>query len=120
MVQTIATNQKNDIFIAPNGNLAIAKGIAGVEDGCQTASQAQLGEMVLAITSGVPNFQTVWIGSPTVKIWESYLQNTILAVKGVLSVVSITVTIGSNKLIYIAKISSIYGLLELSGQIPTG
>lgn len=120
MTQTFAINSNNDIYLGADGNLAIVNGQIGVEQACQTASQAQLGEMVLAITSGIPNFQTVWNGSPNLSIFENYLRDTLLTVPGVLSVVSLTTSVVDKALKYVAKISSIYGLLEINGAIPTG
>lgn len=118
MPQTFATNARNDIYLDANGNLAIAAGIIGCEQACQTASQAQLGEMVLAITSGVPNFQTVWNGSPNLSIFQAYLRNTLLSVKSVLSVISLSASVRDGTLFYTAQISSTFGLLELNGKVP--
>ena len=119
MTQTFAINNKNDIYLGPDGNLAIARNIVGVEQACQTATQAQLGEMILATLSGMPTFQTVWNGSPNLSIFQSYLRTAIITVPGVLAVVSLSTSVRSNKLFYSATISSIYGIFELNGQIPS-
>ena len=120
MTQTFAINAKNDLYIGANGNLAIVTGQTGVEQACQTASQAQLGEMILAINSGVPNFQSVWNGSPNLSIFRAFLRNTLLAVPGVLAVVSLNTSVVDHALHYQATISSTFGLIELNGKIPAG
>lgn len=120
MTQTFAINENNDLFLGPDGNLAIVNGVVGVEQACQTASQAQLGEMVLATTSGIPNFQSVWNGSPNLAIFEAFLRNTLLAVPGVLVVVTLSTNVSDHVLKYTAQISSQFGLLEVNGAIPAG
>lgn len=117
MVQTLATNSDNDIFIGSDGNIAIASGLQGVLDACSTASYAQLGEMVLATTSGIPNFQTIWIGTPNYPLWNLYLRNTLEGVLGVTSVESIQVTKSGNTLKYTTTINTIYGTTTLSGSL---
>jgi hypothetical protein len=119
MTQTLAINSNNDIYLGSNGNLVVATGQTGVEQACQTATQAQLGEMILATTSGIPNFQAVWSGTPNLAIWESYLRAAILNVPGVLAVVSLSSSVAKNTLSYTATISSQYGIFELNGITPT-
>lgn len=115
MTMTFATNASNDIFLGSDGNLAIVRGLPAVEAGCQTASQAQLGEMILAITSGIPNFGTVWVGSPNLSIFEAYLRKTLLGVDGVIEVTTLTTRAVNGQLQYTATIRSKYGPLEVNG-----
>jgi hypothetical protein len=115
MVQTFATNSSgNDLYIGLDGNLAVLSGLAAVEAACATASKAQLGEMVLAMKSGIPNFQTVWVGVPNIRLWESYLRATLQNVEGVNQVTSITAKAQSGSLSYDATISTPYGPGEVS------
>lgn len=114
MPKTFATNENNDIFIAPNGNLSILTGLAAVGGACLTASKAQLGEMVLSINNGIPNFQTIWKGSPNIALWESYLRRTLLSVEDVIEVVQLTTVAQNNQLQYTAKISSTFGPLTVN------
>ncbi len=90
-------------------------GIDAVVGACETISQAQLGEMVLTTTQGIPNFQTVWIGVPNLKIWQSYLQNTLQNVAGVNKVTNFTFSAQNNILSYIADIETIFGTTTISG-----
>lgn len=109
MVQTFATNSNNDIFLAPNGNLSVITGLAAIIAACETASKAQLGEMVLATQNGVPNFQTIWIGQPNYAIFSSYLRNTLENVEGVLQVTDIQMSSKNNILSYTATIQTAFG-----------
>ncbi|OYW80363.1 MAG: hypothetical protein B7Z19_03115 [Polynucleobacter sp. 32-46-5] len=115
MTQTFATNANNDIYIGGDGNLAIASGIQGVLQACATASKAQLGEMVLAVKSGIPNFQTVWVGAPNYAVFTAYLRNTLLAVDGVTDVQSLTLNAVNGVLKYTAVIVTKYGTAATSG-----
>lgn len=117
MVQTLATNQNNDIYIQPNGNLSLVSGQTAVEFGCASAAKAQLGEMIYNTTQGIPNFQAVWIGSPNLAIFEAYLRNTLLNVEGVTAIESLTVAYANNVLSYIAEIQTQYspGSVTING-----
>lgn len=115
MVQTLDTNENNDIYIGSDGNLAVARGIQGVLKACETASKAQLGEMVLTNTLGIPNFQTIWVGVPNYPLWESYLRATLLQVAGVLDVESIDISNKNNTLSYAAVIVTEFGTGVING-----
>lgn len=120
MTKTFNTNNNNDIFIGSDGNLSIVTGLQAVLKGCESTSYAQLGEMVLAKNLGIPNFQAIWIGVPNYPIFELYLRNALLAVDGVSSVKSITISIKNNTLSYTATIVTIYGIGTVSGSITQG
>lgn len=108
MVQTLATNAQNDIYIQSNGTISLVSGETAVEFGCASAARAQLGEMIYNTTQGIPNFQAVWIGSPNLATFEAYLRNTLLNVAGVTSIASLTVTYANNVLSYVADIQTQY------------
>lgn len=114
MTQTFTTDSNNDIFIGSNGNLSISSGIEGVLQACQTAAKAQLGEMILAIQSGVPNFQTIWESTRNVAQFEAYLLRTLLSVDGVRGVKELTTAVNNGILSYSAVIVTIYGTGELN------
>lgn len=115
MTQTFASNKNNDLYLGHDGNIVILSGQQAVMAACQTAAQAQLGEMVLAKNAGIPNFQVVWNGSRNLAIFESYLRSTLLAVDGVLSVVSVSLKLTNDVLSYAATIKTIYGELQING-----
>lgn len=115
MVTTFGTNSNNDLYLGINGNLVVLKDLLAIESACETATKAQLGEMVLAVKQGIPNFQTVWVGAPNFPLWQSYLRNTLLGVAGVQNVQSINVSTIKNTLKYTAKIITQFGIGELNG-----
>lgn len=115
MVTTFGTDTNNDLYLGNDGNIAVLSGINAVLAACETATKAQLGEMVLAVTQGIPNFQTVWVGTPNYALYQSYLRNTLLGVPGVLNVKSIDLTIEGNTLKYTATIQTQFGTAVLNG-----
>ncbi len=109
MVQTFNTSASdNDIFIGPDGNLSILSGIGAVEAACATATKAQLGEMVFATNTGIPNFQTLWIGTPEYGLWKSAILKTLQNVPGVTAVTSLNLAANGGTISYIAQITTIF------------
>lgn len=115
MPLTLAVNENNDIYLDANGNLALATGIDAVLILCARAAKAQLGEMVLNTDQGMPNFQTIWNGSPNVAQFEAALRRTLLQVVDVLGVTGIDVALTNNVLRYTATIITAYGEGVING-----
>ena len=114
MVQTFGTNGNNDIYIGREGNLVVLSGVEAVAAACRNVSLAQLGEEVLTVKNGIPNFETVWVGSPNYLLFQNYLRQNLLAVPGVLEVESLTISTENNVLSYTATLKTIYGTTELT------
>lgn len=115
MTQTLGTDSNNDLYLGEGKNIAVLSGLPAIIAACETASKAQLGEMVLADQSGIPNFQTVWIGSPNYALFTSYLQRTLLSVEGVVDVTGIELNNRNNILSYTATIKTAFGSVNLNG-----
>lgn len=115
MTKTFSSNIANDLFIGPDGNLSIYTGVAAVLQLCEHAVKAQLGEMVLDQQRGMPNFQTVWNGTPNVAQFESYLRATILSVEGVTDITALAIDATTDAVRYTATIKTIYGEAKFNG-----
>lgn len=113
MVQTLATNEKNDIFLDSSGNIAVLTGAQAVAGACTTLSQAKLGEMILTNTQGIPYDQAIFIGTPNLKVWQSYLLAALQNIAGVIQVNNLEVTVEQNTLVYRATIQTIYGTTQI-------
>jgi len=109
MVKMIGINSDNDIFLDTSGNLTMRSDLAAVVDACQTAAQSQLGEMVLAQNSGIPNFQTIWVGSPNYNLFANYLTTTLQNVTGVINVGDLKISREEDIMNYVVNIETIYG-----------
>lgn len=117
MVQTLATNANNDLFVNESGNLTMLSSVDAVAAACRSAAMTQLGECVLFTGQGLPNFQSIWVGTPDYSIWQSYLQNTLLSVPGVSTVQDINLTQKDGVLNYVAEINTIYGSTTVQGSL---
>ncbi len=115
MTLVIAINDQNDMFLDSTNNLALATGQEAVAQAAQTASKAQLGEMIYFTTQGMPSFQSIFIGTPNVQIYRSALVQAIEAINGVVSVTSILVSQVKDNMNYTAEIETIYGSLIVNG-----
>lgn len=115
MTKTFSINSSNDIHLDSAKNLAIVTGLQGVLQACQTATQAQLGEMLLQTGLGIPNFQTVWIGSPNYSTFLSFLRTTLTNIDGVQAVISLDLKPINNVLSYTAVIQTQFGAGTING-----
>ena len=115
MTQTFTTDSRNDLTIGTDGNLSISTGLDGVLQACATAAKAQLGEMVLALNRGVPNFQTVWSSRRNVAQFESFLRATLESVSGVQKIDELSVIAEGNVLKYGAVIVTDFGAGAING-----
>lgn len=109
MVQTLGTNQNNDLYVGTDGNLVLLKGLPAIEGACMTASRVRLGEEVLSTGAGQPMFEAIWTGVPNVTLYESYLRKTLQNVPGVNSVGKINSTLEGGAYSYTANIKTIAG-----------
>lgn len=109
MSRVIAVDSNNDLYIGPDGSLALSNGIQAVLQAAQQAAQTQLAEMIYAVDQGLPNFESVWNGAANIAQFEAYLRRTILAVDGVIGVQDLETVTGDNLLSYRVTIETIYG-----------
>lgn len=115
MPLTFAVNQNNDIYIGPDGNLVLISGINAILQACEQAAKTQLGEMVLETNQGIPNFQTVWVGTPNLQQWEAALRLALQNVPGVIGIKSIAFSTQNGVLSYNAVIETDEGIGAING-----
>ena len=116
MTQTFTVNANNDIFINVMGNLSITFGLQATLQACAQAAKTRLGEMVLAVTNGMPFFETVWNGVPNLAQYELALRSAILNVPDVTDIISLTFSQAGNTLNYQALIATSYGQGTISNE----
>jgi hypothetical protein len=118
MVQTLALSpQNNDLVLNSSNSLTMLSGIDAVAAACNTATYTQLGECVLQVGQGLPNFSVLWSGTPDYALWQSYLEATLLNVEGVTGVQSIRLSQIGGVLNYVAEIQTQYGSTTVQGAI---
>lgn len=117
MTTTFAVNSQNDIYIGTDGNLAIFFDLEATLQACEQAAKTQLAEMVLQTNLGLPNFQTLWIGNPSIQQWEAALISNLQTVDGVNQVSSVIITQTESTLNYTATIQTIFGTGSINGEL---
>jgi hypothetical protein len=115
MTQLLAVDENNDLYLNRTGNIAISRNLEAVLQACEHIAKAQLLEMVLAQERGIPNFETIWNGSPNVAQFEAYLRRNILTVEGVIDILELETSVINNILAYNITIKTVYGLGVVNG-----
>jgi len=115
MTITLAVDDLNDLFIGGDGALAVVSELEATLQACEHAAKTQLSEMIYAVDAGIPNFATVWNGSPNKSQFEAYLRRTLLAVENVTEVPELSTVIANHVLSYRAVIKTIFGTGVING-----
>lgn len=115
---SIQTNANNDIFLDGSGNLAMATGVLAVQQDCEHALKAQLGEMFLQPLDGMPTLADVWQSRNFIK-WEAAARSTLAAINGVVSISSFAITTTGDTFNYTTNILTAYSpsLITVSGAL---
>lgn len=111
---TLATNELNDIYIDGGGLLAIRRELAALAQCCETAIQAQRGEMVYAADQGMPMMATAFMDYDP-QGFEAAARAILRTIPGVLEVVAFNVSRADGALRYTAVILTVYGEAPISG-----
>lgn len=119
-ILTFAVNDANDLYLDPIGNIAFAFDLTAILQQCEQVAKTLLGEMVYNTNSGIPYFQTLWVGVPNMAQYTGALRRAFLAVGGVLEVVSLITSQSEDVLSYTAMIRTIYGNGNFMDTITPG
>lgn len=110
---TIQTDANNDMFIDGTGNIAMATGVLALQQTCEHAMKAQLGEMFLVPLQGLPTLSDVWRDQNFIK-FEATARKTLTAIDGVIRVVSFTMSVSADVFTYVTQILTVYSLTLLT------
>lgn len=117
MTKTFGVNANNDLYIGTDGNLVIDSGVKAIEESCQSAVQAQAGEMTLATNNGMPNFQAIWVGVPNVAQFQASLRKIISTIPGVVRILDLRTNIAKDVLAYQLVLLTTEGQIIVDGII---
>lgn len=107
---TLTINEKNDIFVNPDGNVNLSYDLEAVIQNCKTAVQTVAEEAIYQKNIGIPTFQALWNGNPNYQQLEVSIRNTILNVQGVTNIKSFDYSTSNNIFSYNVEIETIYGI----------
>jgi hypothetical protein len=111
-MRTFTVDKNNDLVIK-SGRLGISTDLLATKQVCEQAVKAILGEMVLNVDEGMPNFETIWQGNPNVAQFEAFVRSRILEVDGVIDIISLSSDLINDKLVYNAEIKTVYGVVNV-------
>lgn len=97
-------NSANDLFLGTNNQLVIRTGIDATLQACESAIEAQRGEMQYEVTRGIPTEDTVWAGIPNQQRFRFFCTQALLEVPGVIEVTRFTSDLIGDTLEYSAEI----------------
>jgi ribosomal protein S11 len=115
MSLTLAVDNKNDLFVNTSGNLATAADIQACMQAAQQAAQTQLGEMQYFVDRGIPNFDVVWNGHPSVAQFNAALRRELMKVTDVVDVPELSTSLAGGKVVYSVTIRTTFGLVAIDG-----
>ncbi|MDL2313399.1 hypothetical protein LJC36_00285 [Desulfovibrio sp. OttesenSCG-928-C14] len=119
-MRIFAVDGNNDLYIGPEGRLAIKTGLAAFMQMAEHAMQTLLAEPVFAEDRGLPYFETAWIGNPNLRQFEEAARGTLGTLEGTREVTEFECSIADNVLRYRAVISSVYGEAVIEGANANG
>jgi hypothetical protein len=106
---TISTTTNNDIHRDASGNLALVRNLPAVLQTAEHLAYTLAGEMVLALTQGVPFWPTAFGATPNIAQFEAFLAERIKECPDVVEVQDLSAQQVSDRLLYTATIITIYG-----------
>lgn len=107
-MKILSANKCNDIHAA-GGHLVIATGLSAISQYCQQAVQAQYGEMIYAANRGTKTMDTLFSGSPSLRLFEVSVRQQIDNIGGVVGIDGFEIIRQNNTLSYKITISTRYG-----------
>lgn len=104
-MKTIATNEKNDIFLDVSGNLAFKSGNEARANICTNRARSVFNEIPLDMQSGIPYFSVVF-NNFDINQFKNFLFQELLQVSGVDKILSFSYNTQDNKLTYEATLQA--------------
>lgn len=115
-MSTIFEINSDNGFLVKGGTINRVSGLAAVVINCQHEVQTIRGEDPFRKNKGMPNFQTIWNGTPNVLQFEFFLRQTLLAVKNVDRVSNFQAEVVDNVLNYSIVIETPFGSDLITGS----
>jgi len=115
MIRSFGIDENNDLVLGDDRNLSIVTNLQAVLNVCEHAAKAIRNEMIYAQGEGMPDFETIWNGSPNPAAWEAAFRTRIRKVQDVTGIVSFTPRRDGDTWKYEAVISTVYGEGRISG-----
>ena len=116
-MRVLAKDKNNDLYLDSTGNIAINTGLQACLQACETKVSTVMGEQILFVNNGIPNFQLIWNGSPNFAQAEIAIRNALLEVDNVIDVVNFDSFVIDNEFRYNATIKTNFGIGVVSNGL---
>lgn len=113
-MKILAVNGNNDLYLAPDGNLALKTGLPALMQACEHTMQSILGEMIHHAGRGLPYREAVW-ESGDLRLFEDSARGHLSSLEGVEAVTEFACETDADTFRYWASIRSVFGEFEISG-----
>lgn len=111
-MRTLTVDKNNDLVLKA-GKVDVSFDLIATQQACEQAVKAMIGEMVLNVDEGMPNFEVIWNGNPNVAQFEAFVRSRLLDVEGVTDIISLSSNLINDKVVYNAEIQTVYGVLNV-------
>lgn len=106
---TISTTTNNDFARDAAGNITLVTGLSAVLQTAEHLAYTLTGEMIMALTEGVPFWDTAFSPTPNIAQFEAFLRERILQTPDVLEVLNLEAQQVGDELLYTATLRTPYG-----------
>ena len=107
----------NNGFLIVEDQAVLLEGKEAIAVNCTTEAQTLLGENPYFQENGMPNFETVWQGSPNIPAFESALRDILVSIIGVFNANNFSYTLENNILDYSIDIQTLVGTTTITGSL---
>ncbi len=108
-MRILAENENRDLEKGANNQLSMLVDLDATLQACESAIEAQRGEMQYDTTRGIPMSSTLWSGVSNQQRFQFYCREALGAIEGVQEITRFDTEILDNTLVYEAVIVTIFG-----------
>lgn len=116
MIAFKKTDDTQDLVFERN-KLGVCYDKIAVKQNCDSAIRQQINELNYSYSKGIDYFNNVFTGTPNYQLFEAQARNQLNNVYGVISVISFDYIIHENLIEYLSLIDTIYGEIQINGQL---
>ena len=114
-METIATNQDNDIYLDVYNNIAISSDLLAVANVCKNAVLTRYNELLYNKGVGVPYLETIFTDKPNISAFQVAIMETLKNVKNVIKVKNFTYEVNNGLLKYSVNITTKFCEVNING-----
>lgn len=114
---TISTDSNNNIALDQAGNFALVRDLEAVKQTAEHLALTLTGEMILALTEGVPFWPVTFGPSPNIAQFEAFLTERIKKMPEITEVADLFAQQVGDEILYTATIITIYGPARVGNGI---